>query len=292
MRKKLFLVFLVLVLITFFGFREIKNSLWDGKSRLNFVLNNFVFSLEPEKSLTILSLPVNLYLEVPHGYGQYQLGSVYELGQLENRGEELLKETIQQNLAIPVEAYGQMINDQCSMLNCFLFLLQGRGETDLSRWDLVRLWLAIRKLRADKITEINLQETATLKELKLPDESIVLETEFTQLDSLIQRFFSDRQIREEALKIEILNATEQPGLANQLARLINNIGGGVISINNAESASWRTKVKITNEEWKDFYTVKKLEKILGIEAEVGEMENSRADLLIILGTDYWQKWYN
>ena len=162
----------------------------------------------------------------------------------------------------------------------------------MSRWDLVRLWLAIRKLRADKITEINLQETATLKELKLPDESIVLETEFTQLDSLIQRFFSDRQIREEALKIEILNATEQPGLANQLARLINNIGGGVISINNAESASWRTKVKITNEEWKDFYTVKKLEKILGIEAEVGEMENSRADLLIILGTDYWQKWYN
>ncbi len=301
MRKKFFSIFFLSALAVFFGYQQVRASLWDGKSHLNLVLissaaeakNAFVISLEPEKSLNILVLPDNLYLEVPSGYGQYQLGSIYPLGELEGQAGELMKATIQQSLAIPVEAYLKL-SQNCfgqEPAGCCLAALKGRGETDLSRWDLFRLWLKIKELRQDEINRVNLTETATLKELELPDGTVVLETEITQIDSLVKKFFSDRRVREEALKIEILNATKYGGVANEVARLLNNIGGAVISVANSENQIQKSKLKIQNEGMKNLYTVKKIEKILGIEAEAGEMADSRADLVIILGVDYYQRWH-
>lgn len=302
MRKKFFSIFFLSALAAFFGYRQVRASLWDGKSHLNLVLissaveakNALVISLEPEKSLNILVLPDNLYLEVPYGYGQYQLGSIYPLGELEGQAGKLMKATIQQSLAIPVEAYLKLSRN-CSgqePAGCCLEALKGRGETDLSRWDLFRLWLKIKQLRQDEASRVNLIETSILKELELPDGTVVLKTESTLMDNLVKKFFSDRRVRDEALKIEILNATKYVGVANEVARLLDNIGGVVIGINNAEVKSQKSKIKSQDEKIKNSYTVKKLEKILGIEAETGEMGDSRADLLIILGEDYYQRWHH
>lgn len=301
MRKKFFSIFCLSALAVFFGYRQVRASLWDGKSHLNLVLissaaeakNTFVISLEPGKSLNILVLPDNLYLEVPYGYGQYQLGSIYPLGELEGQAGKLMKATIQQSLAIPVEAYLKL-SQNCfgqEPAECCLEALKGRGETDLSRWDLFRLWLKIKELRQDEMSRVNLIETASLKELELPDGTVVLETESTLMDSLVKKFFSDRRVRDEALKIEILNATKYGGVANEVARLLDNTGGVVIGINNAEVKSQKSKIKSQDEKIKNSYTVKKLEKILGIETEAGEMTDSRADILIILGEDYYQRWH-
>lgn len=247
-----------------------------------------VASLEPGKNLTILKLPENLFLELSRGFGHYQLGSVYELGELEGRGGELLRETVQEYLGVPVDGYMKMPNSK-QIPNSLLFLLTGRGETNLGRWDLLRAWWEIKKLRSDKMKSIDLQETDILKTLSLPDGSSVLETDFFRLDELVKKYFGDSKIKKEGIKIEVLNATGEQGLAKKMVRLITNMGGEVIAVGNAEKKQENSNMKCRDKSIKNTYTVQKLETILSAKAEVEEMAESRADVLILVGEDYWQK---
>ncbi len=294
MRKKLFIALLLLIFVfSFYQIRKSPLSPWNGRSRLSLALTaepSVVASLEPGKNLIILQLPENLYFDLPHGFGQYPLGSVYELGELEGRGGELLREAMENYLGIPVEGWAKISNNhQCEMPNCLLLLLQGRGETNLNKLDLLRLWWEMKKLRADKVKVINLQETNILTEKSLHDGSLILETEFFRLDELVKKYFPDSQIKKEGIRIGVLNATDHLGLANKISRLVRNTGGEMISVGNAETKESISKIQCLDKNIKESYTVRQWEKILGGEAEIGEMGESRADVLILVGEYYWEK---
>jgi len=299
MRKRFFLILAFLIIIGLFFWQKQKAFLiWNGQSQINFVLDEdrtMIVSLEPSRTMAIIIFPDNLYLNVPHGYGKYQLGSVYQLGELENQGGALLMETLQNYLALPIQAFIRLPGSQnCSahhLEGCLFSALRARGETNLNFFNLLRLWWQIKYWKANKITIIDLNETRIPQEIQLADGTVVLDTEFTQLDELLKKDFLDYQVRVESLQIEILNATKHSNLAHQLARLIENSGGRVISVGNASEQITKSKLQITNEELKNAKTVQKLEKVLGVEAIVGEMSESRADLLIILAADYYHHWY-
>lgn len=283
MWKGIFLTILILIL----GF-----VIWQ-KSQLPWTRMNFVFidqslavvSLEPQKNLTILEMPNNLYLEVPGGFGNYHLGSVYELGQLEGRGGELLKATLQDYLAVPMDGYIKMSNVKCRMSNCFLLTLFRKAKTDLPFWQLIRIWWEAKELRSDKVKTVNLQEANVLTLDSLPDGSQVFKTKFLPLDKLVGKYFSDRSFVKERIKIEVLNATGELGLAKAVARMITNLGGEVISVSNAENTQEKSSMKCHGASIKNSYTVHKLESILKTATQVGEMGGSRADVLILVGED-------
>jgi hypothetical protein len=299
MRKKPFLVLLLLVLgFLLIQIKKAKPSIWDGQSRINFVLSADqvgVVSLEPDKNMTIFLLPDNLYLDVPHGFGQYRVGAVYELGELEKKGGELLMETIQSYLGLPIDGYIRMANGEWRIangkkfiLNCLLLSLLRKGKTSFNHWDILRLGWQINKLRVDRIDLFDLVQTSILSEAKLADGSVILETEFFRLDEVAGQCCYDSKVRNEALSIEVLNATDFPGLANQFTRLVTNVGGTVVAIGNSSIKYQVSSIKYQKKELVKSYTLQKLEKILGVKAEVGERGESRADLLIIIGEDYWQ----
>lgn len=299
MRKKLFLA--LFFLITAFFFLQVKRSkpsVWNGHSRINFVLSADqvgIVSLESDKSMTIFLLPDNVYLKVPHGFGQYRVRSVYELGELEKKGGELLMETIQSYLALPIDGYFGMVNGQWEgkggknfVLGSLFRSFLGRGKTNFNQWDILRLWWRINKLRVDKIDFFDLAETNILSEAKLLDNSVILETEFFRLDEIIGQCCYDTQVRDEALSIEVLNATDFSGLANEFSRMATNLGGSVVVIGNSNSKQQMSNIKYQKKELVKNYTLQKLEKILGVRAEVGERGESRADLLIIIGENFSQ----
>jgi len=298
MRKKIFVILLLFIFgLFFYQIKKVRPLLWDGNSRISLVFALepvVVASLEPGKDLTVFRLPENLYLRVPHGFGQYQLGSVYELGELEEGGGELLRETVQEYLGVPVDGYIKIpntkyqIKNKKTVLNCLILLLPSRGETNLSKWDLLRLWWEIRKLRSDKVKFFDLGETNILTEKSLPDGSLIFETELFRLDELVRNHCIDHKIYEERLAIEVLNATDHSGLANRVARLMTNIGGDIVAVGNSNDKYQISNIKYQKKDLRKSYTVRKLEKILGVKAEVGEMGESRADLLILVGEDYWK----
>lgn len=299
-KKRLFLVIFLIIAIGL-GWktdRVLSKNVWDGQNRLNLVFrfqgsSPLIMSFSPETS-TILIIPANAFIEVTHGYGPYRAESIYQLGELEKKlGGELLAESVQEYLGIPVDGYiinsnvkTQMSELKEGLMEIFRNSLKGGGKTNLTKWDLLRLWWKIRGVREDKINIIDLKEASASEEIILSDGTKAIKIDPERLERILSQFFVDEKIRQETLTIAVLNGTNHLGLANKGARLIGNMGGRVIGVGDVESSRCEAR---SEKKYKNSYTVKKLIRVFDCEWGGENLENQRADVVLILGEQYWQK---
>src|SRR3989344_4735371 len=82
---------------------------WNGEFNLNLLIRTDKISLlsynPKESKVAIVNIPDETFLEVPFGFGSWQLRSVYELGesQKEGGGYKLLEDTLTNFLAVPID---------------------------------------------------------------------------------------------------------------------------------------------------------------------------------------------
>lgn len=290
--------FLLLIgVLVFKVFIMFKNSVWDGNNRVNFVVSDQgvnLVSFDPQAGdLISLTIPSKTQIEVIHGYGKYRIEAISTLEEIEKR-QDLLVGSLQQNFAVPIDGWirlgdsGQGLADSKEkILGVLEKQVFGRGKTNFTDWDLVRLWWKIRQLRFDKTNFVNLNQINVLTPQALPDQTQVWEVDKNLLDSYLSKAFIDAKIRQENLTVEVLNATTRLGLGEQGARLISNLGGEVISVGNAEMQSGKCEVQ-SNKDKKDNYTVKRIAKVFNCGWQE-KKEEGRADITLILTEDYWQK---
>jgi len=290
--------FLVLLSLFWKTYDTLRKSVWDGKNRINFVLSGdevVLISFAPEEpSLALLPLPKGLQIDVIYGYGKYRVEAVSSLGELEKK-DNLLPASLQENFGVPVE--GWMISSSKfkvkssklkeEILDELKRQMWGRGKTNLNRWDLLRLWWGIRKLRPGDIGVLDLEKSNMILTVALPDKTTVFGVDFDQLDLKIQKFFGDSLLKKENLSIEVLNGTSHRGLAERAARLLTNIGGRVVWVGNSELQIANCRLQIEKNK-KRAYTVKKISKIFNCQLEE-KKEEGRAEITLTLGEDYWQK---
>ena len=314
-RKKLRIIGLVLIVILiiflgWFGFkiyRSITRSIWDGQNQFNLAISShpvFVASFNPaEKSLNVMLIPQGTFIETIHGYGPCRVESIYRLGELSNKGGELFQGSLQEYLGIPVDAYASEhrtdnIEQRTKETKEFIVkmignLLRDRGETNLTKWDLIRLWWEFKNLRQDKITLVDLGQTSVSQQVDLPDGTKANKIDTERLESIMSQFFIDKKIKEEDLTVSVLNGTNHLGLANKVATLIKNIGGqvvGVGEIENFKSQISNLKCQIRSQKKdKNTYTVQKLMKIFGCQWGGEDLENQRSELVLIIEEGYWEK---
>lgn len=292
-----FLIFSILKI-----YRSVNNSLWDGKHQFNIIVNSqpaVLISFNPsEKTINALLIPNGTFIETIHGYGPYRIESIYRLGELKGNGVELLTGSLQNYFGLPVDGFLQDNIYQIkssgvkdSLLNQFFEALRYDKKTNLSRWDLLRLWWQIKKNRGDKINLIDLSETSASKETDLSDGSKAMKIKTERLGRIFNQFFVDKEIRQEDLTIGVLNKTDKSGLANNAAKLITNIGGRVINIgiqNNESKEKDNCELK-SGKKYKNSYTVQRLNEIFHCHWQ-GELDNNqRSDIVILLGEDYWNR---
>lgn len=297
-KKAIVLVFVLL----FFGlgyqlWRTFQGSSWDGQNRLTFSLNAepmLVISFNPlEKTMVILSLPGETYLEAIGGYGFYKAESLWALGELEDWPGELLAGSLQEYLGAPVEAYASGVDFQWqadqpkkSCLALIKSLFWGQGVTNLTKGDLVRLWLGVNQVRFDRISLVRLEETEAVKEITLADGTQALESSPLYLDRLISQLLVDQGIRAEDLSIGVFNAAGKPGLAKRAARLVNNFGGQVIEVGDWGETMANCQIR-SRPELKRSYTVRKLSQIFNCQSSRQPTEG-QVEVSLILGENYWQ----
>lgn len=290
-RKFLLLIlFLILLFACFKTWQMARESKWDGKTRFNFALVGEEVSLAtfspPEEELVFLNLPKGMQIEVTHGYGKYRVEAITGLEKQEKR-PGLLAESLQENLGVPIGGWIYTTDNKEELSNEIGKQILGRGETNLSKWDLVRLWWQVRKLRYARVKTLDLGKIRLLVDLTLPDRSKVWEIDKTSFDRWVQRLVFEPEMQEEHLGIEILNGTSHPGLAEKAARLLANIGGEVVWAGNSEIKYQRSNIK-SQKEQKNSYTVQRIMKIFNAEWEEKNNEE-RGEITLILGEDYWQK---
>lgn len=305
MKKKHLLVFFLLVsIIIVVTLLAVKKAVWDGRHQINFVIEGnplIIASFNPadDKSLNLLTIPSSTLIETIHGYGQYKVEAISKLGQLEGRGEDLLTGSLEEFFSVPIDGYLSPFSPQDLTLAdpaaikkgisaTLLDLVKGRGKTNLTKLDLFRLWWQVRKVRADKIKAVNLNETAVFSLTTLADGTSAGEIDAESVGELVVKLFEDRQIRTEDLAISVLNGTSHFGLANKAAQKVSNLGGRIIEIGVAAGEKEKCEVK-TEKANRLNYTVKKLMGIFHCRWVEGGPGEYRGQVALILGEDYWRK---
>lgn len=277
----LFLLFSFLTLISALIFRiylGYRQSEIRKISRINLLINSrpkvFLLSLEGKKLLN-LSLPDNKKIKLVKGYGDYEIGKIYRLGEIEERGSDLLLESIQNFLAVPIFKVIDLDGEEGMIFDLSLASLKDR----FSFFDSLYLWWRFKNVSRKDISYLDLNGSGFYKEDESFDEA--------QLDLFLGKYFFDQKIVDEDLTIAVFNATPIQGLGFSAARILINLGSRVVNIGNSESMEEcllrSTKGKLNT------YTLKRINLIFGCRWEEGEVESGRADIGLYLGNQYWKK---
>lgn len=270
-----------------------RSYFWNGEFSLNLLVRGrrgiSILSYNPKQArIVIINIPDETLLEVPHGFGLWQLRAVYGLG-----GDSLLKDTLTNFLAIPIDGFldlsslqppksaAEVVNllkeNPFSGANLLSYL-----KTDLTVMELLRFKLAIAGIRFDKVKQLNLDQLNVLDRENLPDGTPVFTADPVKLDSVLSDL-ADPALTSEHKSIAVFNATGKPQLALKWARLITNLGGDVIITANAEKNLEKTKVQGVQSA-----TLRRLKQIFTSgEKKVSEdnVISSRAEINLLLGED-------
>lgn len=282
------------------GALQQRNYIWNGEFNINLLLRTSHISLlsynPKEEKVTIINVPDELFLDVPFGFGKWQLRAVYELGQSQKGvgGDRLLKDTLTSFFAVPIDGFLDFSSLQRAKSaseiveslrrNPFSGLnLLSSLKTDLTVWELLRLKTSLSSVRFDKVKELDLTALGVLEQGNLPDGTGVLTTDPIKLDSVLSDLV-DPVIVSEHKTIAVFNATERGQLAGKWARLITNLGGNVIITNNARERLEKTKVV-----GEKSLTLKRIQQILGdydtISPSNEDVVSSRAQINVFIGED-------
>lgn len=274
-----------------------RSYLWQGDFNINLLVvakNMSIISFSPQnQTITIVDIPANVYLEVPKGFGSWEVRAVLGLG-----GEQLLKQTLVNFLGLPIDGFLRFTN-KSSELEAMSILEQFKKDpfvpinllanlkTDLSPVELIRLKLGLSSVRFDKIKQISLEKMVVFQKESLADGTQVLSPDAVKLDSALAQL-SDPIIQGEHKTIAVFNSTSHVGLAQKGSRLITNIGGNVIITSNGQN-EFKTS-KVIGEKSK---TRQRLKQIFGkddkIDSKQEEQVSSRAQISVFLGEDYFDQ---
>lgn len=241
----LFLVgFLVLLSLGFKVATVIKNSNFDGENRFTLA----VFKKNPQ---IITFSP--------------QENKVFILNLNEPKDPNLGR-----LLAVPIDSSVSSeaitVDRQELSQDMFNLLLSLRDkDTDLTSIDVFRLFLFSRGVAQEDVAEEILQSYS-----------------LADIQRATLNNFLDTKVIEEKLQIEVVNATDVPGLANRLANYITNMGGNVILISTADRVVGESEIKYFGERT---YTVSKLKRLLGFKDIKENKKNSISDVIITIGQE-------
>jgi len=272
--------------------------------RFNLLLVNLEEANDPTsliKQLSIISIdaddrepfPIRLPLEaevvVPQGFGGHKLSTVYSLGALTKplANLDLTAQTVSQLLAVPIDGY--IVTDDAGLGQIAQYLGEGLRMIRL----LPNLFTELRRSLKSNLTlpallrigQFVWSARSSKDVWEISEEELF---DWQHLDLQLQECFTDSEVVEERLKIQVLNGTEKQGLATHVARYVKNLGGDVIITSNFDRSDVKQSFMVYGLD--ESYTVERLKEVLQIQemrpGQIGTEE--RADLTIILGLDSWK----
>ncbi|MCX6816473.1 MAG: LytR C-terminal domain-containing protein [Candidatus Beckwithbacteria bacterium] len=245
-----FLIFTSILVGGAVGIKEVKASLWDGQTNFAWVEQDkdikVILLIPQQKKEVAFAISAEALAKVGFGFGEYRLGKVFDLGELEKKGGKLLARTAQDLLGIGVTGW------------------QIGGKSNLSHWDRLRIaWFRTWQEKG-RVRKIDWQQSS---------------------DDLIHQAVFDEKIAAEGLTVAVLNATDTEGVGNALSRQIDNLGFEVTLIGNKDNEKQsyflineRFKNKqalLSLRKWLNINLVK-----------YGDVDEYRSDIVVVVGEDY------
>ncbi len=290
-------VFFGLISIIFFISNLFKNSLWDGKNQINLIIHDtnqgvLFYSFHPrEKVLNIIVFAADTHIPVAGGFGEYPIGNIVKLGDLEKvGGGELLRLSLQEFLAVPVE--GVIVNQPDKAgnpsFNAWLYSwcrFKKSCTTNLANWDLFRLGIELKQFHAGQIKKIDFASTEFIEAKVLPDGTTISKPNYLKIDGLSLEYLSDLAVIKENLTVKVFNGTRKPGFADHVGRLLKNMGLKLINTSDLGEERQKSVLRYKNQEAKESLACQRLQKTFPY-LEIEEKQDMEEDLSLILGDNF------
>lgn len=286
--KKTILV--ICLLLAPFLYLLMKSEYWDGKSKLSLVINNgnevqiSVFDPEIEEITTIV-IPGDTEVNLSRQLGTWKIKSVWQLGENEGVEGELLAETVTRYLKFPTTAWADKDAASFSEGN-FASLLKAviiPYKTNLKIGDRVKIALFSLGIKNTKRVEINLEGGGYLKKAILADGK----RGYIKADAIPQylaAIFTEPEISKQRSKVQILNASGNSVLAEEVGKVIEVLGAKVTSITKENLAE--TDCQITG---KSKAINQKLGRLFNCEV-LDKMAEGSFDLEIRIGSAFLERY--
>lgn len=303
--------FLIISLFLIGYYKIAKNSIWDGKSKINLAILTsnqfFLTAYNPQNQiLTILKIPQDIYIKAPFSFGDYKVKAIfnlYKIGLPQKKLEKnlIIKKTLENNFFFSPEGIVEIQNGdlddnlnretikktlQKAELKLPLLLLKlNRLKTNFSLLDLIRLVFSLGKVREDKIIVNMLTNFAVFRKVKLSDGSLAKMIDEEQLEPVISDLFADEKIRDENYLISVFNASGKSGTGKKSEKIIKALGGRVMKTVTKDEVSLETVCYLKSQSVKQSVTFKKIKRIFDCREEKNKDEQ-REDIQLILGLNY------
>lgn len=138
-------------------------------------------------------------------------------------------------------------------------------KTDITLYDIIRFILLSKNL-----------STTTLRE-----ETLTFPQEEREVNKIVSSLFTDQTISSENTTIQIINASDTPGMGKRLERMLINMGGNVVAVSTQHKKQTKSQIEYFG---KETYTLEKLKRLLQFPvSQLGR--ETIADIVITIGED-------
>jgi len=257
-----------------------------------------VFSYDPRRNIAVaVGIPSDISVDAVRGYGTYPIASVWKLDRMDNRKGVLFEETVEETIGIPIRFFidplskkpkeGESIETQIqnvlSFPSCIQMLIQKR--TNIAPWLLFTLSQAVSHMGPTDMMVFDLTNHPVFVEIILSDGTMVKKIDSEKLTLLLGTHAEDAEIRKENLRIAVSNSTESIGLAQKLARILEEAGFHIITLSNEENIRPTRCVIRAKQGMEETHTIKTLQWLYGCLFEEAEDE-LQSDIHFLIGSDF------
>lgn len=278
------IVFWVLVAASLFLVFRFTTKYWNKDSKLTLVSPHQenkiqISTFDPENdSIRVVTIPSETEVRVARQLGTWRLKSVWQLGQDEGLGGQLLAETIAKQFHIPVFVWGDTRASGFSSSNATQIIRSTLTpyKTNLGIGDRIRLGIFAFRVKNFKREVIELENTRVIEKTVLVDGSTGYRV-VGDIPSSIAAIYSDPYLSSISAKTQVIDATSDPVIAEELGEIVEVIGLKVASIEDVD----------TNEELdcivsgKDKRLTQKISRLFSCDIETHDGDNF--DLRIQMG---------
>lgn len=258
------------------------------------IVNNIIISFldKDNKKVVSYNIPTSITLDVPGKFGNEELSKVVALGTLDGEGDvkdgvNLLRKSLIKIFGYNIDRYILVDKSLDPELNNFFSTAQIKPES-------------LRKLKDFMVTDLNLKDLYDIYKFmtSLPEDRVILVNlspsyvENPQLiDESIKDLTFDSAVAQEKKSIAILNGSGVSGIASFSSRILENMGGRVIAVENARNVYEKSILVVDNP---NSETVKQIQEFFGFtqilvkgtdEIDLDENTLDRADITLIIGID-------
>lgn len=253
-------------------------------------IDYFIFDLKDNKLLDI-SIPIETELDMSGKFGVEQLRKYYALAFSISEGDqkqtrEILKDNMGIMLHYPTDKI--MIVDESSEIGNKSFFKKG-GISILDILEMTNIGDFVN-------TDLSINEYYFLhKFVNSLDDNDISKYSGTEVSEQLRNLTFDSDIAQEQLSVAVLNGTSTTGVAGEISEFVENMGGRVISTENAANQFSNTYIVTDNT---SSVTARKLARFLDTKLVLNkdsflmidpnyklESEVGRSDITVIVGVD-------